>query len=107
MLSEVADNQLVEIRDLEIYLTESECQIISSTQVSYQEIWLKNGSLRPAAGDKSNYNQSNLAAAIIFTCYISLINDFTVAIFPDFYLKESSQTVYVAYSVFMTGALEH
>ena len=50
---------------------------------SYQEVWLKNGSLRPAAGDKSNYNQSNLAAAIIFTCYISLIKDFTVAIHQE------------------------
>ena len=35
----------------------------------------------PAASDLPNYNQSNLAATIILTCYISLIKGFTVAVF--------------------------
>ena len=48
---------------------------------TYQEVWLKNGNFRTAAGDLSNYNQSNLAATIILTCYISLIKGFTVAVF--------------------------
>ena len=55
--------------------------LLSLKKQTYQEVWLKNGNFMPAAGHLSNYNQSNLAAAIILTCYISLIKAFTVAVF--------------------------